>query len=137
MGEEFYAIIKLVSGEEIVAVTEIDESGIEPSFLLKSPLKVELTHRGTNTLVRLIPWITIPEEDVYKIGFDKIITFTELEDDHEMINAYNHYNWQRKTKENHKIKLSEKMGYRGDVDDTRVSLEKLFTSDIIGITTTV
>tara|TARA_X000000368_G_scaffold385124_1_gene344209 strand:- start:52 stop:462 length:411 start_codon:yes stop_codon:yes gene_type:complete len=134
---ESYFVFKLVSGEEIVAVTEIDESGIEPSFLLKSPLKVELTHRGTNTLVRLIPWITIPEEDVYKIGFDKIITFTELEDDHEMINAYNHYNWQRKTKENHKIKLSEKMGYRGDVDDTRVSLEKLFTSDIIGITTTV
>ena len=134
---ESYFVFKLVSGEEIVAVTEIDESGIEPSFLLKSPLKVELTHRGTNTLVRLIPWITIPEEDEYKIGFDKIITFTELEDDHEMINAYNHYNWQRKTKENHKIKLSEKMGYRGDVDDTRVSLEKLFTSDIIGITTTV
>ena len=134
---ESYFVFKLVSGEEIVAVTEIDETGIEPTFLLKSPLKVELTHRGTNTLVRLIPWITIPEEDVYKIGFDKIITFTELEDDHEMINAYNHYNWQRKTKENHKIKLSEKMGYRGDVDDTRVSLEKLFTSDIIGITTTV
>ena len=40
-------------------------------------------------------------------------------------------------KETHKIKLSEKMGYRGDVESTRISLEKLFTSDIIGITTTV
>jgi hypothetical protein len=134
---ESYFVFKLVSGEEIVSVTEIDESGIEPSFILKSPLKVELTHRGTNTLVRLIPWITIPNEDDYRIGFDKIITFTELENDHEMINAYNHYNWQRKTKETHKIKLSEKMGYRGDVESTRISLEKLFTSDIIGITTTV
>ena len=91
---ESYFVFKLVSGEEIVAVTEIDETGIEPTFLLKSPLKVELTHRGTNTLVRLIPWITIPNEDEHKIGFDKIITFTELENDHEMINAYNNYNWQ-------------------------------------------
>ena len=36
---ESYFVFKLVSGEEIVSVTEIDESGIEPSFILKSLLK--------------------------------------------------------------------------------------------------
>ena len=64
--EEFHAVLKLVSGEEIVAVTRIDDTGVEPAFFLTKPLKVELTHKGTNTLVRLIPWITIPEDDTFR-----------------------------------------------------------------------
>ena len=89
-----YFVFKLVSGEEVVAATRIDDTGVEPAFFLTKPLKVALTHKGTNTLVRLVPWITIPDEDreVYSVGFDKIITMTELEADHEMTHAYNHYN---------------------------------------------
>ena len=134
--EPSFYVFKLVSGEEVVAITTIDSSGIEPCFFLENPLKVELTHKGTNTLVRLIPWITITEDEVHKIGFDKIITMTELGPDHEMINAYEHYNHQRKTRESHKVKVSEKMGYKGDVESTRVSLEKIFDM-AVGITTTV
>ena len=75
-----YFVFKLVSGEEVVAATRIDDTGVEPAFFLTKPLKVELTHKGTNTLVRLVPWITIPDEDreVYSVGFDKIITMTNL-----------------------------------------------------------
>ena len=47
-----------------------------------------------------------------------------------------HYNHQRKTRESHKVKVSEKMGYKGDVESTRVSLEKIFDM-AVGITTTV
>ena len=61
--EDTYFVFKLVSGEEIIAITTMDDSGVEPCFFIAEPLKVELTHKGTNTLVRLVPWITIPEED--------------------------------------------------------------------------
>ena len=133
--EKNYFVFKMVSGEEIVAVTEIDDTGVEPVFFLQDPLKVELTHKGNHTMVRLIPWITIPEDEIFKIGFDKIITMTQLQEDHEMIQAYEHYNDQRKLKGTHKVKLSERMGYMGTVNDARVALEKIFVST--GITTTV
>tara|TARA_B100000131_G_scaffold20151_1_gene19791 strand:- start:148 stop:561 length:414 start_codon:yes stop_codon:yes gene_type:complete len=131
-----YFVFKLVSGEEIVAVTRIDDTGVEPAFFLTKPLKVELTHKGTNTLVRLIPWITIPEDDTFRVGFDKIITMTELEEDHEMIHAYTHYNLNRDNKDTHKVRISEKMGYKGNVEDVRTRLEKIYSAPV-GITTTV
>ena len=131
-----YFVFKLVSGEEIVAVTRIDDTGVEPAFFLTKPLKVELTHKGTNTLVRLIPWITIPEDDTFRVGFDKIITMTELEEDHEMIHAYTHYNLNRDNKDSHKVRISEKMGYKGNVEDVRTRLEKIYSAPV-GITTTV
>jgi hypothetical protein len=134
--ESTYFVFKLISGEEVVAVTKIDDSGIEPAFFLSHPLKVELTHKGNNTMVRLIPWITIPEEEIFRVGFDKIITMTELQNDHEMIQAYIHYNKQRENRDSHKVKVSERMGYLGNVDNVRTQLEKVFTISS-GITTTV
>ena len=61
---------------------------------------------------------------------------TELEEGHEMIQAYEHYNQGRRDARGHKVKVSEKMGYRGDVEQTRINLEKIFTISA-GITTTV
>ena len=97
-----------------------------------------MTHKGTNTLVRLVPWITIPEEDeIYRLSFDKIITLKELEPDHEMVAAYKHYNLGRKTTTANRVDISEKMGKLGNVDTARVSLEKIFAIDKPGISTTV
>ena len=38
MGEEFYAIIKLTSGEEILSVVCVDESEDEPVIILNNPV---------------------------------------------------------------------------------------------------
>ena len=84
----------------------------------------------------MIPWITIPEDDTFRVGFDKIITMTELEEDHEMIHAYTHYNLNRDNKDAHKVALSKKMGYKGNVEDVRSRLEEIYTAPV-GITTTV
>ena len=135
--ETSYFVFKLVSGEEIVAVTTMDDSGIEPCFFVDSPLKVELSHKGNNTMVRLVPWITIPDDEIYRIGFDKIITMTELPVDHEMIQAYEHYNAGRKSSQHNRVKISEKMGYMGSVEETKISLEKIFHLEPTGISTTV
>ena len=62
--ETSYFVFKLISGEEVVAVTTMDDSGIEPCFFLAEPLKVELTHKGNHTMVRLIPWITVADEEI-------------------------------------------------------------------------
>ena len=57
--EDSYFVFKLVSGEEVIALTTMDDSGVEPCFYLADSLKVELTHKGNHTMVRLVPWITI------------------------------------------------------------------------------
>tara|TARA_X000000368_G_scaffold14781_1_gene11800 strand:+ start:953 stop:1369 length:417 start_codon:yes stop_codon:yes gene_type:complete len=134
---ESYFVFKLVSGEEVISITTMDDSGIEPCFFLADPLKVELTHKGNHTMVRLVPWITISEEDIFKIEFDKIITMTELNNDHEMVQAYEHYNQQRKSDNSVRVNVSPKMGYMGNVDQVKISLEKIFGLETTGITTTV
>ena len=53
-----------------------------------------------------------------------------------MVQAYEHYNYTRKSSQPHKVRISEKMGYKGTVENTRSSLEKIFTISA-GITTTV
>jgi len=38
MGEEFYSIIKLMTGEEIFALVSVDDSGNSPLIILQNPL---------------------------------------------------------------------------------------------------
>ena len=42
--EDTYFVFKLVSGEEIIAITTMDDSGVEPCFYLADPLKVCLLY---------------------------------------------------------------------------------------------
>ena len=135
--KDSYFVFKLVSGEEVISMTTMDDSGIEPCFFLADPLKVELSHKGNHTMVRLVPWITVSEDEIFKIGFDKIITMTELTHDHEMVQAYEHYNQQRKSNNTTRVNISPKMGYMGNVDQAKISLEKIFHLEPTGITTTV
>ena len=45
MGEEFVAVIKLVSGEEILASVCVDETGDEPIIIAHTPVTtVSYTH---------------------------------------------------------------------------------------------
>ncbi len=135
--EDSHFVFKLVSGEEVIALTTMDDSGIEPCFYLADPLKVELSHKGNHTMVRLLPWITVAEGEIHKIGFDKIITMSELGPDHEMVQAYEHYNYNRKSSNANRVKLSPKMGYMGNIEEVKISLEKIFHLEPTGISTTV
>ena len=44
MGEEFYAVIKLVSGEEILSLVMVDDSGDEPIMVLQNPVIIKTFH---------------------------------------------------------------------------------------------
>ena len=41
MGDEFYSILKLVSGEEIFAMVCVDESDEQPILILHNPIKMK------------------------------------------------------------------------------------------------
>ena len=47
MGDEFYAIIKLVSGEEVLSLISIDENDGDPLVVMQNPITMKLLHSRT------------------------------------------------------------------------------------------
>ena len=42
MGDEFYAIIKLISGEEILSLVSIDENDGDPLIVMQNPITMKV-----------------------------------------------------------------------------------------------
>ena len=53
MGEEFYSIIKLVSGEEIFAKVCVDENEGEPILLVQKPIKMKMIQTPEGRFIKV------------------------------------------------------------------------------------
>ena len=129
MGEEFYAIIKLVSGEEIFSLVMIDENDGDPVVVLQNPITIKALHNNNGTHLKVKSWIEMSEDDFFVVKLDKIITMTETHNER-LINIYNDYISDEDTIDFYspsgKVKPSSKMGYVSSVEDARKKLENLF-----------
>jgi hypothetical protein len=129
MGEEFYAVIKLVTGEEIFSLVCVDENDGDPILLLMNPVIMKVMKNHVGQYVKVRPWMEIPNDDMYVIKYDKIITMTEIKEG-QMIDFYTRYlneedfDWE----EDGRTRISNKMGYISSVEDARKTLEKLYNS---------
>ena len=129
MGEEFYCVLKLVSGEEIFSLIMVDENEGDPIIILQNPviMKAFQNHQGMHLKVK--PWIETSTDDLYMIKLDKVITMTESKDKH-LINIYENYIQDDDSTEVYhpegRVKPSSKMGYVSSVEDARKSLERIF-----------
>ena len=139
MGDEFYAIIKLTSGEEILSLVSVDENDGDPVLLLQNPItmKVYNTHHGVHIKVK--SWIEMSSDDIFIIKPDRIITMTETTDDR-LIDIYTNYindeddfdmeAYGLSNKEEvGATRPSRKMGYLSSVEDARKKLEDIFKLD--------
>ena len=127
MGEEFYAVIKLITGEEIFALVSVDENDGDPILLLMNPVVMKVMRNHVGQYVKVRPWMEIPTDDLYVIKYDKIITMTEVKEE-ETIKFYNRYLNEDDTDfdDDGRTKISDKMGYISTVDDARQMLENLY-----------
>jgi len=129
MGEEFYAIIKLVSGEEILSLVMVDENDGDPVIVLQNPVTMKAFHNQHGMHLKVKPWIEMSDDDFFMIKLDKIITMTETKDER-LINVYNSYIEDDDTIDVYnpsgKVKPSQKMGYISSVEDARKKLERIF-----------
>ena len=127
MGEEFHAVIKLVTGEEIFSLVCVDENDGDPILLLMNPVIMKVMKNHVGQYVKVKPWMETATDNLYVIKYDKIITMTEVKEGN-MIEFYNKYlneedfDWE----EDGRTKISDKMGYVSSVDDARKLLEKLY-----------
>ena len=128
MGEEFYAILKLVSGEEIFSLIVVDnENDDDTVIVLQNPVIMWSVVSPAGTFVKVKPWMELPDEDIFIIRLDKVITMTES-NDKKLINLYNHYINDEEPiyKENGLMKPNYEMGYISSVEEARKNLEKVF-----------
>ena len=128
MGEEFIAVIKLVSGEEILASVCIDETGEEPIIIAHHPVTMKMINNGL--YVKIKPWMELADDDMFVFRPDKIITMTEIKDQ-KVIKIYERYVEEEsgdfdvnKLQAGGKVKPDQKMGYVSSVEDARKKLEE-------------
>ena len=132
MEEEFYSIIKLVSGEEIFALVSVDENDENPILVLQNPVVISTVNTPGGSMIKVKPWLNLTEESMFMIRLDKVITMIESKDQ-KLIDVYNNYN-DDTDEENISLDGSviptSKMGYLSSVKDARKDLEDLFKKDI-------
>jgi hypothetical protein len=129
MGDDFYCILKLVSGEEILSIVSVDENDGDPIVVLQNPVILELIDTKEKSYVKVRPWMELPSDDFFMVKLDKIITMTETTD-RKLIDIYTKYlndddsiDFYRASGE---VKVSNEMGYISSVEDARKKLEQLY-----------
>ena len=137
MGDEFYAIIKLVSGEEILSLVSIDENDGDPLIVMQNPITMKLLHSRNGMHVKVKSWMELASDDFFIVRPDKILTMTETHDKR-MIEIYTDYlededdmdiyspQSSSNEKSSSEITPSRKMGYLSTVEEARKTLENIF-----------
>ena len=133
MSEEFYSVIKLISGEEIFALVSIDENYDEPVIILQNPIMMSIINSPKGSYIKVKRWIELSSEDIFIMKFDRILTMSESKDA-KLIAIYDNYIDSEGDSENiidmhtsnGKVKITDQMGYISSVEDARKKFEELF-----------
>ena len=151
MQEEFYSIIKLITGEELMALVSIDENDGDPLVILQNPITMKLISTQYGIQIKVKSWLELTNDDLFVIRPERIITMTETKNK-KLIKIYKDYN------ENYnsfiddidninskfddsdintntdtstgKVNLSKNMGYLDSVESARKKLEEIFNKSI-------
>ena len=126
MGEEFHGVIKLITGEEIFAKVAASEEENRTMLILHSPIKISEI-RGKVGIVgyKVEPWLKTTKEDMFIMNLDHVMTLSES-NDMEMIAMYQRFLRDTEKDNSNQAKMSRKMGYLGNIHDTKQLLEKIF-----------
>ena len=130
MSDKFLAVVKLKTGEEVIAKVnvspELDVVSLDcPAMIGHS----NFSRRPGISVIKIEPWIKTGRERTYIVEMSNIITTCEVHDK-DVIKAYNkfvnaYYETEPFSKEL-KPKMTKEMGYIANVKDARKSLENIF-----------
>ena len=124
--EDFYATIKLKTGEEIFAKIAASEEEDRTMLIISSPIVVsEIKNRSRTVGYKVEPWLKTTKDDMFIINLSDVLTLSESSDI-EMIMMYQSYVRQSNREENNQPRMSRRMGYVSNVTDAKEILEKIF-----------
>lgn len=126
--EDFYATLKLKSGEEIFAKVAASEENGRTMLLVSNPIIVgEIKSKIGIMGYKIEPWLKTTTEDMFVLNMSDILTMSESSDI-EMIMMYQDYiRSSNKNNKNHST-IDRSMGRLGNVNDMKEILEKIFKS---------
>ena len=128
MEEDFYATIKLKSGEEIFAKINYNEEDDRCFLILDNPITIERIKTRSASGYKVEPWIKTSKEDLFIINLDDVMTLSESTD-LETITMHQTFSIQQHSYYEKKTKLDRKMGYISTINEAKESLEKLFKNN--------
>ena len=130
MSNKFLAVVKLNTGEEIIA--KIEPSPEFDAISLDRPAMIghsSFSRKPGLSILKIEPWIKTGREKTYIVEMSNVITTCEITDK-EVITAYNQfvkaYYETEVPKLKPKPKMTKEMGYISNVKDARKSLENIF-----------
>ena len=127
--DDFYATIKLKSGEEVFARVAASEEDDRTMLIIHSPVTFsEIKQKGGLVGYKVEPWLKTTREDMFIVNMDSVITLSES-NDMEMIIMYQHFLRDSQKEIQHQHKLNRRMGYISNVNDAKENLEKIFKLD--------
>jgi hypothetical protein len=124
--EDFYATIKLKTGEEIFAKIAASEEEDRTMLIISSPIVIsEIKNRSRTVGYKVEPWLKTTKDDMFIINLSDVLTLSESSDI-EMIMMYQSYVRQSSREEDDQPRMSRRMGYVSNVTDAKEILEKIF-----------
>ena len=132
MSDKFLAVVKLKTGEEVIAkvevASELDVISLDcPAMIGHS----SFTRKPGVSVIKIEPWIKTGREQTYIVEMSNVITTCEVSDK-DVIKAYNrfvkaYYETEPPIEKPHPKKTKE-MGYISNVKDPRKSLDNIFNN---------
>ena len=130
MSDKFLAVVKLKTGEEVIA--KIEPAPELDVIVLDCPAMVghsSFTRKPGISVIKIEPWIKTGRETTYIVKMSNVITTCEV-NDKDVIKAYNrfvnaYYENEFPVKKSNS-KMTKEMGYISNVKDARKSLENIF-----------
>ena len=124
--DDFFATLKLKSGEEIFARVAATEEEDRTLLLISNPVVVnEIKSRMGVVGYKVEPWLKTTTEDMFILNISDVLTMSESSDI-EMIMMYQDYIRSSNSDEDNNKQINRRMGRIGNVNDAKEILEKLF-----------
>ena len=128
MEDDFYATIKLKTGEEIFALVGYSEEEDRIFLLLETPITIEkIRNRGGIQGFRVEPWLKTSKDDLFVVNMEDVLTLSESHD-LETIHMHETFSKQQEQLYHPQKKLSRKMGYISTIKAAKKSLENLYNN---------
>ena len=119
---EFLAALKLVSGEELLAIIEHvqDENG--DYMIVQNPIEVEeVVLQGNKAGAKVSPWMKFSREEEFLIPKDKVITVVEVDTEVQIFYAMS-------LRRLGGDAVTDSTGRISTVEEARIKLNKIFNS---------
>ena len=127
MEEDFYATLKLKSGEEIFARVAASEEEHRTMLVVHNPVLIAEVKgkRGGIIGYKIEPWLKTTKDDMFLMNLDNIITMSES-NDIEMMVMHQQYVHDIGSPRSNSNKINRRMGYISSVNDAKEVLEKIY-----------